>query len=161
MSKVTETAKTSDTGTIEEVVSRVLELMGLNVTLKVAEDVDSDLMQVDLQSEEEAGLLIGGRGRTLNALQSIVGLILRQKGDVTKRVLINVNDWREKEEERIKDLALGAAERVRTTGQPQPVYNLTPAQRRIVHLTLSEESDLETRSEGEGNDRFLVILPRK
>ena len=53
------------------------------------------------------------------------------------------------------------SQRVVETGQPQPIYNLTPTQRRIVHLALSESKDVETESTGEGEERYLLVKPKK
>src|SRR3989344_5371703 len=104
---------------------------------------------VNVQEGEETGLLIGARGRTLQSLQTILGLIYRQRTDNWKRIIVNVSDYRQKEEERLSQLARQSAERALSSGEPQYLYNLTPTQRRIVHLTLSEEKNVSTASQGE------------
>jgi spoIIIJ-associated protein len=74
--------------------------------------------------------------------------------------VVNVGDYREKEEDYLKSLAASTAQRARETKEPQNLYNLKPWQRRIIHLALSEEKDLTTESMGEGEERYLIIKPK-
>ena len=74
---------------------------------------------------------------------------------------MNVADWREKEQGRLQNLAEITAERVKETGESQSLYNLTSAQRRIVHLELSKNKNVETESLGEGKDRYLIVNLKK
>jgi spoIIIJ-associated protein len=145
---------------IEELVNELLRLMGTNAKTKVSEDKEDGAIKVDIETEE-VGLLIGHHGETLNSIQTILGMIFRQKTGEWARIIVNVGDWREKQEEYLKHLAEQTAARVRETGQEQALYNLTPGQRRIIHLALSSNSDLETESTGEGRNRYLVVKPKK
>ena len=74
---------------------------------------------------------------------------------------IKTADWREKESARLQDMADSVAERAVQSGEEQPVYNLTPAQRREIHLKLAERDDVTTESKGEGRERYLVVIPQK
>jgi len=149
-----------NTDFLQEASEKLLEQMGTNATVSIEEDKDNEAIMVKISSENEAGLLIGNRGRTIEALQTILGLIYRRKTDEWKRVLVNIADWREKEESRLQELAEQAASRAIETGEPQQLYNLTPAQRRVVHLTLSEKEEVVTESKGEGRDRYLEVSPK-
>src|SRR3990172_1360376 len=93
--------------------------------------------------------------------EEVLGMMVRQETGEWKRVLVNVGDWREKQEEYLTQMAKTTAERAKTTGEPQPLYNLTPAQRRVIHMALSEDSEIETESQGEGEERYLVVKPKK
>jgi len=160
MAKDTKKAKkesVSDIDLVQTIVEKLLSLMGTNSQVSVSEDKENDAVLVEINSEAQTGLLIGSRGETLKSLQTIVGLIFRnQKGD-WRRILIDVADWREKQESRLKELAESTLEKVRTSGESTPLYNLTPAERRIVHMTIADEEDIETESVGEGEDRHLVV----
>ncbi len=147
----------SDETLVQEIVEGLLVLMGTKSTVSVSEDTDNDALLVEINSENETGLLIGSRGETLKSLQTIVGLIFRNKKGDWRRILIDVADWREKQEKRLKELAETTLEKVRSTGEATPLYNLTPAERRIVHMTIADETDIETESIGEGEDRHLVV----
>jgi spoIIIJ-associated protein len=124
-------------------------------------DKDNDTFVVNVEAGDETGLLIGKKGETLLAIQTVLGFLLKQKIGEWKRVLVNVGDYREKEESYLKDLAATTSERAKETGEPQNLYNLKPWQRRVVHMALSEDKDITTESEGEGEDRFLIIKPKK
>ena len=150
-----------DIAQVEELATKLLQLMGTKAKPKVSEDSDNDALVVDIDGGEESGLLIGSRGKTLSSLQVILGMMYRQKKGDWKRIIVNVSDWREKEEGRLRQLAVQTAERVKTTGEPQNLYNLTAAQRRVVHLTLAEDKSISTESQGEGNERYLIISPLK
>ena len=114
---------------------------------------------VDIDAKEETGLLIGRRGETLNSIQTILGIMARQKTGEWARIIVNVGDWREKQESHLKELADQAALRAKETGQPQPIYNLSASQRRVIHLALAEDPEVETISEGEGEERYLIVKP--
>jgi Predicted RNA-binding protein len=146
---------------INKIVKDLLDMLSIDYKAEVHFDKEAMSVLVDIESEKEVGLLIGSRGRTINSLQTLIGAILRNKFDSWVRVVVNVGDWREKENEKIESLALKTAERVRETLEDQQLYNLTPAQRRIVHMVLSNEKDIETESVGEGKERYLVIRLKK
>ena len=54
-------------------------------------------------------------------------------------------------------MATQTANHVKQTGEEQKLYNLTPTQRRIVHMALSTDKEIETTSEGEGQERYLIV----
>lgn len=146
---------------VEKLANELLALMGTEAKATVAEDKENDATRVNIEAGEAAGLIIGGRGATLYAIQTLLGMMFRKKFGEWKRIIVDVSSWREKEEGRLTQVAKLAAERARATGEPQRLYNLTPSQRRSVHLALSEDEDVETESEGEGKERYLVITSIK
>lgn len=142
---------------VQGLVDQMLELMGTKAKATVEEDKENEAIKVDIDAGEETGLLIGKHGETLDAMQLLLGMMMRQKEEEWVRVILNVGDWREKQEEHLQGLASQAASRARETGEPQTLFNLNPSQRRIIHLALSEEKDIETESAGEGKERYLVV----
>lgn len=153
--------KNQETQIVEEITDKLFSLILVKTTVEISEDKENDAFVVDIQSTDESGLLIGARGKTLLSLQTVLGLIYRQRTGEWKRIIVNVADWREKEEDRLRGLAEKTAERAVATGEPQFLYNLNPSQRRIVHMVLSENEEVDTESQGEGNDRYLVVSPKK
>ena len=147
--------------TLKKIVGELLGLMGTSAKAEVSFDQENDAFVVDIDAGDETGLLIGKRGETLASLQVILGIILKQETDEWKRVIVNVGDYREKEEDYLRNLGLSAAERARETGEDQPLYNLKPGQRRIIHLALANEKGIETESVGQGEDRYLVVRAKK
>lgn len=146
---------------IESFLNRLLQLIGTKAKANASVDKDKESIEVNIEGGEETGLLIGNRGKTLQSIQVLSGLMFRQKTGNWIRVLINIGDWRQKEESRLEDLAWQTAQRVRETGKKQILYNLNSSQRRIIHLTLADEKDIETSSEGEGKERYLIVSPKK
>lgn len=154
---VKKNAENDNAKIIKDVASELLKLLGISPACEVSFDSDNDVYTLNIEAKEEAGLLIGKKGETINAIQIIINQILRQKKGEWVRIVVNVADFREKESSRMVELALQTAARVRETGEPQNLYNLTPSQRRTVHLTLAEEKDLHTESAGEGLERYLIV----
>jgi spoIIIJ-associated protein len=149
----------NDVKTLTDTANKLLKLMGTGATATVKEE--NEALMVDVGSDAEAGLLIGNRGATMMSLQTVLGLMLRQKTGEWKRVLVNIADWREKETARLQDMANAVAERAIDTGEEQPIYNLTPGQRREIHMQLTNRKDVSTDSRGEGRERYLVVIPQK
>jgi len=143
---------------IEEKTVKLMDLLGSKAKVEVLEKDDS--FSVNLKAEEETGLLIGRHGETINSIQAILALSLREELE-EKKIFVNVGDWREKQEEKLNEMAEQIYQRVIDTGEPQPIYNLTPSQRRIIHVALSEKKDVETESTGEGENRYLLVKPKK
>lgn len=144
---------------ISTLVAKLMELLGIEVKVDVEKEKSEDeAYKVTLTaSEDMSGLLIGSKGMTLEAIQSFLGVAIKQLTDVWVRITVDVAGWRDKQSVYLEDLAEQTASRARTTGEPQNLYNLTAAQRRVIHLKLANEKDIETVSEGEGMDRYLVI----
>lgn len=146
---------------IQKVANELLGLMGTKARAMVNEDKENDIFLVNIEAEEEAGLLIGRRGETLSSMQAVLGLIFRQRTGEWTRILVNVGNWREKQEEYLQEMAKVTAERAIQTGEAQNLYNLSASQRRVIHLSLAGNSEVETESVGEGDERYLIIKPRK
>ena len=142
---------------LKEAANQLLSLMGTGSKAEVSYDQENYSMIVTIEGESETGLLIGRKGETLTSIQTILGVLLKAKTGEWQRVVVNVGDYREKEEDYLRNLGVNAAARAKETGEPQSLYNLNPAQRRIVHMVLSEDAGVITESMGEGNERYLVV----
>ena len=145
---------------VKEMVDKILALMAIKSEVKVEEDKENSTFLVNIEAGEENGLLIGRRGETIASLQFITSILLREELGEGTRVVVNVGDWKEKQEDYLKNLAAETATRAKESGEAQPLYNLTPAQRRVVHLELSQNPDVTTESTGEGDERYLIVKPK-
>jgi len=152
--------KTDIKKSITDTSKKLLDYMMVEANIDV-EELEDEVYKVSLESDKQKGLLIGRHGITIKSIQQIIGLIIRKKMGKWVRVVVDVGDWTEKQEEYLKDLAIQAADRAVETNQPQLLYNLNGSQRRIVHLELSENDKVSTESKGEGKDRYLVVSPKK
>ena len=153
--------KTKEIKDLKSISEELLVLMGTKAKATVSYDKTQECYMVNIDGEDETGLLIGKKGETLLSLQTILGILLKQKTGEWERITVNVGDYLEKEEEYLKNLAEGAAARAKETGEPQSLYNLKPNQRRIIHMVLAEDSEIATESVGEGEERYLVVKANK
>jgi spoIIIJ-associated protein len=147
-----------DKKTVQELTEDLLNRLGITGTVSV--DIDeTEAFRVHIETEE-TGLLIGFHGRTLESFQIIIGLLVSKKLEKWVRVYVNVGDYREKREEALMIMAQHAAERALTMGRPVELANLSAAERRVIHLTLSGDERVETESIGEGSRRILLVKPK-
>jgi len=142
--------------TIQELTEKLLTLSGVSAQVEVI-DLGENTFTVNLSTDDETGLLIGFRGENINAIQTVLGMMLKGQTGEWYRLVVNVGDYREKQEEKLKELADQSADRAVETKEPQPIYNLNAGQRRIVHMHLSLRNDITTESEGVDPERYLVI----
>ena len=145
-----------------EAVGRILESAGVNVTrtLRAAHDPEVGGPVIDLAGED-SGLLIGRRGQTLEALQLLVSLIVRNKFGEGVRVVLDVERYRQRRENSLRDMASKVAARVAQTSRSVTLEPMTPADRRIVHTTLTDHPGVTTESMGEGDNRKVTIMPKQ
>ena len=146
---------------LKEVVNELFSLMATDVKSSVSFNEGDEIFTVDIDAGDATGLLIGKRGETLLSIQNVLSVLFKQKTGEWSKIVVNVGDYRQKEEEYLKDLATTTAQRAIETGTAQNLYNLKAWQRRIVHMALADNKDVETTSEGEGEERFLIISPKK
>lgn len=106
---------------------------------------------------ENLGSLIGRRGETLAALQLLVNLIVRHRTKRRMRIVVDAENYRQRREENLRSLALRVAQQVRSYRRSIALEAMPPYERRIVHIALSESTDISTESIGEGEERRVVI----
>jgi spoIIIJ-associated protein len=106
---------------------------------------------------ENLGSLIGRRGETLAALQLLVNLIVRHRTKRSMRIVVDAENYRQRREENLRSLALRVAQQVRNYRRSIALEAMPPHERRIVHIALSESTDISTESIGEGEERRVVI----
>lgn len=112
-------------------------------------------------SGEDLGVLIGRRGDTLSSLQHLVNLIVGKRVPDAAGVAVDVEHYRHRREEQLSALAERMADRVRRTGSSITLEPMTAADRRIIHLVLAEDREVQTYSIGEGESRKVVISSRQ
>ncbi len=144
-----------------ETVGRILTAAKVNVnrTLRAANDPEVGGPIIDLDGDD-SGLLIGRRGQTLQALQFLVNLIVRKEFEDV-RVALDVERYRERRETSLRDMASKVAARVVQTSRSVTLEPMSPADRRIVHTTLTDHPGVTTESMGVGEDRKVTIMPQR
>ena len=149
-----------------QTVDDILRILGIDAEISIREPLTPGdglgtvLAVIDIKGED-LGLLIGRRGDTLVALQYLVNLILNRKHPGKGGVTIDVEHYRHRNEERITALARRMGDRVRETGNSITLEPMNAAERRLVHIMFADDADIETNSIGEGENRKVVISPRR
>ena len=141
-----------------EVLQRVVDLMGLEGTVEIVgfegRDVFLDVKGNDL------GALIGRHGATLDAIQLLVSVAANNVAHTGARIIVDAEQYRARRAQMLEKMALSEADKVRRTQKELVIPDLKPYERRIIHMVLKDDPDVETYSEGEGEQRQLVITPR-
>ena len=149
-----------------QVVDDLLRLLEIDVELTIREPLTAGdglgmhKAVIDI-SGENLGLLIGRRGDTLTALQYLVNLIVGRRYPGGGGVAVDVEHYKHRREEQVVSLAKRMADRVRQTGSAITLEPMSASERRLVHISLAEDADLETNSIGEGENRKVVISSRR
>lgn len=146
-----------ETKIIKEETELIFQKLAVEASIEVSQN--DEFFNVDIETPE-SGILIGYHGETLQALQLILSLLVSKKLDRFVRIILNVGDYREKREEKLREMAVDAARRAKETKQEVVLGNLASWQRRVIHMALSDDKDVVTESQGEEPDRQLVIKPK-
>lgn len=147
---------------LEEINKEVASLLSeLEVAANASGTYDEaeNILNIQIDSPG-AAVLIGFHGETLQAIQLILSFVAHKILGEWIRVLVNVGDYRQKREEQLNRLALNLAMKAKFSKEAQTIPNLSSAERRVVHLCLSDHPDVYTQSEGEGRNRQLIIKPK-
>lgn len=145
--------------TITTQTKHLLELLGLSqVGVEVKNEDEAFSVNLSV-NPEESGVLIGYHGETIASLQLIISLIVHKQLGEWHRLIVNINDYRQKHEQNLIEMAKATAARVKATGQEAMLPPLESFDRRLVHMALSDDQTVRTESMGEGPDRRLIIYP--
>ena len=139
-------------------VEGLLKHMGIRATVQVR--AGADPISVDI-SGRDLGVLIGWRGETLRALQSVVNVMVGRHLDEGQRVIVDVERYRQRREHTVREIALRAARQVQMTGDAITLDAMQPFERRAIHLALESDPEVTTSSIGEEPERRVVVGPRK
>jgi len=140
------------------VLQRIVESIATDAEISMEKNSDGLFFKVN---GKNSGILIGRRGETLNAIQSIVEKVVNKRNQDRIRVWVDIAGYLDSRRENLENKAMRMAEKARRLGKPISMGLMNAYDRRIVHLALQDSSDVQTRSRGEGPQRKLVIFPKK
>jgi len=123
-------------------------------------DPDTPEYVVDF-SGPDADLLLEMNATLLHAIEHVLLKAIRMDDDHFRRIAFDCQDWRRTRIEELQLMAQVAAERVIDTGAPFTLNPMSPRERRIIHLALRDQAQVQTQSEGMGPERKVVIFPKK
>jgi len=142
---------------VKKLTQQLLTLLEVAVEFVVEEK--EEIVNINFQTDNP-GMLIGYHGETISAFQRILSLMVYKKLDEWPRILVDVGDYRQRRQQTLEKMALSVAQKVKFSGRHQALPPMSPVERRIIHIALSDNPDVETESEGEGRERRVVVKPQ-
>ncbi|RLB05245.1 MAG: protein jag [Deltaproteobacteria bacterium] len=134
-------------------------ILGIDVPAKVEGKAQEGKIYLNIKGDG-SGLLIGRHGQTLDAIQYMVGRIVGKRMGEKRRVTVDTEGYRERRKSALERLARRMGDKAKSTGKVINLQPMNPRDRRVVHLTLKDDREVETRSEGEGELKIIKIIPR-
>jgi len=151
--------ETTDVGDItREILDTILKKMDIAGSVKDIKEAENKVY-VEIDSPSNSGLIIGRKGKTLESLQFMVNLMVNNKTGSDKKIILDIENYREKRERALRKMSRDVATRVIRTGKPWTLEPMNPFERRLIHLTLQNDTRVTTKSEGQGIYRKIKIMP--
>ncbi|MFZ2113339.1 MAG: RNA-binding cell elongation regulator Jag/EloR [Solirubrobacteraceae bacterium] len=141
---------------LRELLEEVVDSLGLDADVQVEQ---ADGVLTGSVEGDDLGLFIGRRGQTIDAVQHLAQRIVFREGAPEARVVIDADGYRERRAETLRSLAADAAEESLRSGEAIELDPMPASERRIVHEYLRERGGVQTHSEGDEPERYLVVEP--
>ncbi len=141
-----------------EVIDQILRKLCPEAEVSIS--LGEERVDVSVDCDDAAALLIGREGQTLAAMQYLLTRIVGRAMGAAVNIHLDIGAYRRRQDDKLRELSKILAERVRTSGRPQFTRPLSSYHRRIVHMTLQDEADLITRSKGEGALKRVSVALR-
>jgi spoIIIJ-associated protein len=139
-------------------ITSVVRKMGYEVSAEIMFREENKI-GVRLNSPNSS-ILIGRKGKNLDALQLLTNVYAGKLGREEMRVILDSENYRIRREESLVRMAYTTADRVRTSGGSALLEPMNPFERRLIHTTLNDIPDVETKSEGEGLYKQVRVIYR-
>lgn len=136
----------------------VLERMGIAADIDVNESDDKIVLEIQTADPE---MVIGRKGQVVDALQHLVSKVVYREraGEKGKPIIVDAGGYRAKHIERLQGLAQRMAEKAIATQRIVELSPMSAHDRRIIHMVIADIAGLSSRSEGEGDDRHVLVVP--
>jgi spoIIIJ-associated protein len=139
----------------------LLTRMGLSA--EVEPTFEDGTMYVDIlgqgPDDEDMGLLIGRHGQTLDAIQELTRVVVGQRTGMRARIVVDVEEYKRRQRERLEARAREVAKRVARTGREEELEPMNPFERKMVHDAVASVPGVRSSSRGEDPERRVVIQP--
>jgi spoIIIJ-associated protein len=142
-----------------EMVNEIVSRMGLQVEIKIREDSEDEVI-LDIAGGD-AGRVIGKKGQTLDALQFIINKIVNRFPEGRRHILLDSGDYRQRREDGLVSMARREAKRALAQSRIITLEPMSPRDRRVIHLSLAKFPGVSTRSDGQGAERRVRIIPAR
>ncbi|HNU76533.1 MAG TPA: R3H domain-containing nucleic acid-binding protein [bacterium] len=139
--------------------NKIFQYIGIKPELSV-EEIEENNFNVTV-SGDDLNFLIGFRGQSLDGLQNILRLMIYRETQIQPLITLDINDYKSRKTEKIQDMAKTFIDKVRFFQKDVEMPRMSPWERRQIHVLVSEYDDIESESTGEGEDRRVVLKPKK
>ena len=141
---------------LADFLSRWIEASPFVLQCQMRDEAERILVEIEGPDRE---LFLERRGEGLLSLQILLGRVAAQEG-IARPIFVDSDGFPQSREEEIAELVILAAQRGKKMKEPQKLRQMDPYERRLVHIALQDDPDVETESEGEGFEKRVVIRPR-
>jgi spoIIIJ-associated protein len=131
--------------------------MGFSIVVNSVGERDGNIY-IEMDSPD-SGIIIGKQGKTLDAIQFLINLLIEQKLRHGRRIMLDISGYRDRREKRLTRLARMIADKVSKSNQSVALDYMNPYERRIIHLALEEDARVYTKSEGNGLYKRVRVIP--
>ena len=145
---------------IKNVLGIIFEKLGITASYQITVDEAEKVVNINVEGED-TGDIIGKRGQTLDAIQYLVSIIINKNQDGYYRVKLDTNDYRDRRQKTLENLAKNIASKVKKTKKKVALEPMNPYERRIIHSYLQADKFVTTKSEGEEPNRRVVVYYKK
>ena len=143
---------------VEEFLTDLFEKLTVKAEVKSEFAQDETKLEVQIDSED-ANLLIGYHGDTLNSIQHLVNAMVFNSFGEGTMVIVDVSGYRKEREQKLIEIAENASSKAKFLQKSVALYPMNSFERRIVHAKVSEIEGVSSHSEGEGYNRRIIIVP--
>jgi len=150
-------AQGKESGAIRAFLSEFLSSSPFDLEFRMVED--EERIQIDLDGPDR-DLLLDRRGEAIGALQVVLGRVASRHGS-GKILEVDCGDFRRHLQDELVDIAILTAQKVKRLGEPQSLRPMNPYERRLIHLALKDDPEVETHSDGEGFLKKVTVSPRR
>ncbi len=140
-----------------DILSKILDKLGEDVEIEIKEE--DETITFDIKGPD-LGLIIGKQGQTLDAIQAVLGAIINRMGIAGKQIVVDAEGYRQRQRKIVEELALRAAEKAMREDEPVTLRPMSSFERKLVHIVLRDNQNIETLSDGREPYRRVTIFPK-
>jgi len=142
----------------QEILTKIVLMISPDTKISARKKTDDIILNIE---GNNPGILIGPKGKTLEALEFIINKAVNRTSEKKVRVIVDAENYRQRREEFLERLAFRMGEKAKKTKKTVTIDPISPHDRRIVHLALKGDPQLQTKSNGEGFLKSVFIIPNK
>ena len=145
--------------TKDQKINKIFQYIGIKPELSI-EEIEENNFNVTV-SGDDLNFLIGFRGQSLDGLQGILRLMIYRETQTQPLITLDINEYKNRKTEKIQDMAKTFIDKVRFFQKEVEMPRMSSWERRQIHVLVSEYDDIESESTGEGDNRRVVLKPKK